>query len=90
MHSSSSRRRRLSGLVSVLASLCVVQAAGVGAARAIEAFDGRFELHGYYELQLRAMARDFSSSDGFDDVGSVWCCDFSDRDTERPIAWRCE
>ena len=33
---------------------------------AIEFFDGRLEIHGFYEAQVRAIARDYSLSDGLD------------------------
>ena len=48
----------------------VALAAGIAlappAAIALELGDGRVELHGYYELQLRAIARDFDASDDWD------------------------
>ena len=36
------------------------------AARAVTAFDGRLEVHGYYEAQIRSIARDFQMTDGWD------------------------
>ncbi len=38
---------------------------GTGSA-AIEFFEGRLEIHGFYEAQVRAIARDYSLSDGLD------------------------
>ena len=35
-------------------------------APAFEFFEGRLELHGFAEVQLRAIARDFDRSDGVD------------------------
>src|SRR5262245_33053826 len=35
-------------------------------AAALEFADGRFEVHGYYEAQIRSIARDFDISDGWD------------------------
>ena len=40
--------------------------ASVRPAHAIELLDGRVQIHGYYEMQLRAIARDFDMSDGLD------------------------
>jgi hypothetical protein len=34
--------------------------------RAVEAFDGRFQLHGFYENQTRVIARNFSGADDWD------------------------
>jgi len=36
------------------------------ASRAVEAFDGRFQLHGFYENQTRVIARNFSGADDWD------------------------
>ena len=36
------------------------------AAHAVTAFDGRLEVHGYYEAQIRSIARDFQMTDGWD------------------------
>jgi hypothetical protein len=33
---------------------------------ALEAFDGRVQLHGFYESQLRALAKGYSANDGWD------------------------
>ena len=35
-------------------------------ARAFEFFDGRLQIHGFYEAQIRSIMRDFSTSDGWD------------------------
>jgi hypothetical protein len=53
-------RRRLAGLG------CALLVAWAAPARAIEWADGRFELHGYYELQVRGIARDFQKNDDWD------------------------
>ncbi|MCP3986518.1 MAG: hypothetical protein GY723_19215 [bacterium] len=37
-----------------------------GPAASIEFFDGRFQVNGFYEAQIRAIARDFDASDDFD------------------------
>ncbi|MEN8184790.1 MAG: DUF1302 family protein, partial [Myxococcota bacterium] len=37
-----------------------------GAALAFEFFDGRIQVHGFYETQIRAIARDFDASDDWD------------------------
>ncbi len=34
--------------------------------RALEAFDGRLQFHGFYESQLRALAKGYSADDGWD------------------------
>jgi hypothetical protein len=36
------------------------------ASHAVEAFDGRVEVHGYYEAQIRSIVRDFEFSDDWD------------------------
>jgi len=36
------------------------------ASAAVEAFDGRLQVHGYYEAQIRSIARDFDLSDDWD------------------------
>jgi hypothetical protein len=36
------------------------------AARAVQALDGRVEVHGYYEAQIRSLVRDFDMSDDWD------------------------
>ena len=36
-----------------------------GPARALEAFDGALQLHGYFEIQTRVLARDYSPNDGY-------------------------
>jgi len=36
-----------------------------GPARAFEAFDGALQLHGYFEIQTRVLARDYSPNDGY-------------------------
>ena len=36
------------------------------AAHAVQAFDGRVEVHGYYEAQIRSLVRDFRLSDDWD------------------------
>ncbi len=60
--SGSSRITRLAAAVAV-SCVAFVQAPP---ASAFEFFDGAIEAHGYYEMQLRAMARDFSSTDRWD------------------------
>ena len=35
-------------------------------ARAFEFFDGRVQVHGFYEAQVRSMMRDFDQNDGWD------------------------
>jgi Protein of unknown function (DUF1302) len=37
-----------------------------GPASGFEALDGRLQLHGYYEAQIRSIARDFDPKDGWD------------------------
>jgi hypothetical protein len=37
-----------------------------GRSTAIEFFEGNLEIHGFYEAQFRTIARDYSTSDGFD------------------------
>jgi hypothetical protein len=50
-----------------LLGLGVWVCAALGApAGALSWADGRLELHGYYELQVRAIARDFDASDDWD------------------------
>jgi hypothetical protein len=45
----------------------VVVMAGLGTrSEAIEFFEGNLEIHGAYETQIRTIARDFRTSDGFD------------------------
>ena len=36
-----------------------------GPASAIEFFDGRFQIYGYYEMQTRVLAQNFDTSDGY-------------------------
>ena len=36
-----------------------------GPARAFEALDGKLQLHGYFEIQTRVLARDYSPNDGY-------------------------
>ena len=36
------------------------------AASAFDFFDGRVQVHGFYESQIRSMARDYRKSDGWD------------------------
>ena len=36
------------------------------AAKAVSAFDGRVEMHGYYEAQIRSLVRDYNLSDDWD------------------------
>jgi hypothetical protein len=45
-------------------SLCVALVAP--AANAVEALDGRVQVHGYYEAQIRSIVRDFDFSDDWD------------------------
>ena len=45
----------------------VLVAAGFGSrSTAIEFFEGNLEIHGFYEAQVRTIARDYRASDGFD------------------------
>ena len=45
----------------------VLVAAGFGSrSTAIEFFEGNLEIHGFYETQIRTIARDYRASDGFD------------------------
>ena len=48
-----------------LAALSVGLAAAP-AAEAVEIADGRVEVHGYYEAQIRSIVRDFEFSDDWD------------------------
>ena len=66
-HSPDSSSHRLRGFGFVLLGLAVGAGGGLGApAHAATWADGRLELHGYYELQVRAIARDFRASDDWD------------------------
>jgi hypothetical protein len=49
----------------VTAAVAVMAGLGTGSA-AIEFFERRLEIHGFYEAQVRAVARDYSLSDGLD------------------------
>jgi hypothetical protein len=54
--------RRRSLLIGVLALASLL----APAASAFEFFDQRLQIHGFAEMQLRAIARDFEPSDGID------------------------
>jgi len=62
-HSSSQGIARGTALLGPAIWLCAALAAPAGA---VGWADGRLELHGYYELQVRAIARDFDASDDWD------------------------
>ena len=57
-------RRRLRSRLPLIAALAVALCGP--AARALDAAGGRVSLHGYYELQVRGIARDFQTSDDWD------------------------
>ena len=66
-HSPDNSSPRLWSFGFALLGLAVWAGGGLGApAHAAEWADGRLELHGYYELQVRAIARDFRASDDWD------------------------
>jgi hypothetical protein len=58
------------GILATRALVVAAAVAGMAAfatrSAAIEFFDERLEIHGFYETQVRAIARDFSPSDGVD------------------------
>jgi hypothetical protein len=61
-------RERAGRWVRGLVALAIA-ASGAGAARpagAVSAFDGRLEMHGYYEAQIRSIVRDFDFGDDWD------------------------
>jgi len=53
-------------LVPALAATAVLMAGPVTRSGALEYFDGKLEIHGAYEMQLRTIARDFEVGDGLD------------------------
>ncbi|MDJ0787217.1 MAG: hypothetical protein QNK05_10460 [Myxococcota bacterium] len=64
------RQQRSGGSGSVLRAawiaLALVAWIAPTSARAFEFFDGRLAVHGFYEFQLRSIARNFDPDDGFD------------------------
>ena len=52
--------------VTCVLGMAVAALLGTRAAGAFEFFDGRIQLHGFYETQIRSIARDFEPSDGWD------------------------
>jgi len=59
-------RVRLVGRWAAMAMAVAAVLAPARASRAVEAFDGRFQLHGFYENQTRVIARNFSAADDWD------------------------
>jgi len=59
-------RVRLVGRWAAMAMAVAAVLAPARASRAVEAFDGRFQLHGFYENQTRVIARNFSGADDWD------------------------
>jgi hypothetical protein len=57
---------RLTHLVTGGLSLLALSLGGAGGARGIEFQDGRLQIHGYGEVQLRGIANDFNLSDDLD------------------------
>jgi hypothetical protein len=57
--------RRLGRFTAILVT-AVVALIPASSSRAVEAFDGRFQLHGFYENQTRVIARNFSGNDDWD------------------------
>jgi len=61
-------------LLAIVASLLVclgTLGGGAGSAAAFEAWDGRIQVHGFYEKQLRTLTNDFDFSDDID-VAQWW------------------
>ena len=56
----------LRGFVCGVATLAGAATLGGAPAGAVSAFDGRVEVHGYYEAQIRSLVRDFRLSDDWD------------------------
>lgn len=59
-------RARLAGLVTLATFLPMLAALPPVAARAIEFFDGRVEIHGYAETQVRSISKDFRLHEEWD------------------------
>ncbi len=59
-------RTRFALIGSIGLTLGMLVAGWAAPARAMEFWDDRIQIHGFYETQLRTIARDFSPSDGFD------------------------
>ncbi|UCE86885.1 MAG: hypothetical protein JSU66_03900, partial [Deltaproteobacteria bacterium] len=57
-------------------------------ARAFETEDGRLQVHGFGEVQLRAIARNFSSSDGYDLTQWYWVLNTEIEYDFLPDGWR--
>ncbi len=49
-----------------LAVLCLILLGGARPGQALEFFDGRLEVHGYYEQQIRSIWTDFTGSNDWD------------------------
>ena len=57
-------RRFGSGLIALCCVLTVLAAARPS--HALDAFDGRLQVHGYYEAQIRSLVRDYNFADNWD------------------------
>jgi hypothetical protein len=60
------RSKRAAGVLAALFATATVGVAGVQPAAAFDFFDGRLQVHGYGEAQIRALAKNYSWSDDFD------------------------
>ncbi len=60
------RSKRAARVVAALLALAAVGVADGQPAAAFDFFDGRLQVHGYGEAQIRALAKNFSRSDNFD------------------------
>jgi len=60
------RSKRAARVVAALFTLAAVGVADGQPAAAFDFFDGRLQVHGYGEAQIRALAKNYSRSDNFD------------------------
>jgi hypothetical protein len=64
-------RMRAGGVGVIAGSLALGAPLLPGSGSALAAFDGRLEVHGYYEAQIRSLVRDFDLSDDWD-LSQLW------------------
>jgi hypothetical protein len=76
------RRRTLLRLLSLAVGLLTANRAA-----AFELWDDRLQIHGYFETQVRAIARDFDASDGWDLTQWAWVLDLEVEADLLPDGW---